>query len=131
MKIGYSKKITKNLSNYESLVIKINVEEDLQDGQTPDQLFYKLKDFVNEKIREDFASHNQKNCTVEVKKPIEKTDTKEELLNKLRDQCVLLVNKDLNNKLKINSLLADLGVSKIMDLPTHQIDLFKSKLEVL
>jgi hypothetical protein len=159
MKIGYSKKVTKNLGNYESLVIKINVEEDLQDDQTPDQLLSKLKDFVNAKIQEDLASHNQKNSKLEVEVSvgtgelknnnsdfIMKTDAKgylvqtkkntcpvnnEQLLNRLRDQCVLLVKQDVNNRLKINSLLAQFGVSKVFDLRDNQIDLFKRTLEAL
>jgi hypothetical protein len=132
MKIGYSKKITKNLGNYESLVIKINVEEDLQDKQTADELFYKLKDFVNAKIQEDLASYNQKNSTVEVKKPEDKTDTKVQLiLDELRKKCILLVGQNENNRSKIKSLLSDFKVSKIMDLNVDNILLFKSKLEAL
>ena len=132
MKIGYSKKITKNLGNYESLVVEINVEEDLQDKQTADELFYKLKDFVNAKIQEDLTSYNQKNSTVEVEKPEDKTDTKVQLiLDELRKKCILLVERNENNRSKIKSLLSEFRVSKIIDLHVDNISLFKSKLEVL
>lgn len=140
MKIGYSKKITKNLGNYESLVIKIDAEEDLhlQDFQTPDELFYKLKDFVNAKIQEDLNSHNQKNSTVEVKKSVDKVEVKNDDLeskairvNKLRAICVKKVEQDADNKLKINNLLSDFGASKILDLHSDNLVDFKNKLEAL
>lgn len=138
MKIGYSKKITKNLGNYESLVVKIDVEEDLQDGQSPDELFYKLKDFVNVKIQEDLNSHNQKNSTVEVKKSVDKVEVKKDDLElraicvtKLRAICIKKVEQNSENKLKINTLLSEFGVSKVADLHSDNIVDFKNKLEVL
>lgn len=140
MKIGYSKKITKNLGNYESLVIKINVEEDLQDGQTSDELFYKLKDFVNVKIQEDFNSYNQKNSTVEVKKSVNKvevnnddSESRDICVTKLRLRAICLkkVEQDPNNRSKINSLLSEFGVSKVLDLHNDHVSSFKNKLEAL
>lgn len=139
MKIGYSKKVTKNLGNYESLVVKINVEEDLQDDETADQLFYKLKDFVNAKIQEDLSFHissqNQKNSTAEVKTYINKTDVKSDdsdsIKHVLRNLCLNKVQQDANNRSKINSLLSEFGVSKVLDLHNDDLFSFKSKLEVL
>lgn len=138
MKIGYSKKITKNLGNYESLVVKIDVEEDLQDGQSPDELFYKLKDFVNVKIQEDLNSHNQKTSTGEIKTSVDKVEVKKDDLElraicvtKLRAICVKKVEQNSENKLKINTLLSEFGVSKVADLHSDNIVDFKNKLEVL
>ena len=75
-KIGYSKKITKNLGNYESVVIEINVEQDFEEHITTEDMFYQMKDFVNAKIEEDLSSYissqDQKNSTVEVKKSVYK-----------------------------------------------------------
>lgn len=139
MKIGYSKKVTKNLGNYESLVVEINVEEDLQDGETADQLFYKLKDFVNAKIQEDLSPHisskNQKNSTAEVKTSFDKTDAKSDdsdfIKHVLRNLCINKVQKDANNRSKINNLLSEFGVSKVLDLHNDDVSSFRSKLEAL
>jgi hypothetical protein len=139
MKIGYSKKVTKNLGNYESLVIKINVEEDLQDGQSHDELFYKLKDFVNAKIEEDFSSHissqNQKKSIAEIKTSFDKTDAKSDdsdsIKQVLRNLCLNKVQQDANNRFKINSLLSEFKVSKVLDLHNDDLSSFKNKLEAL
>lgn len=142
MKIGYSKKITKNLGNYESVVIEINVEQDLQDGQTADVLFYELKNFVNAKIQEDLdsyiRSHDQKNSTVEVKKPVDKVEVKNDDLEskaicvkKLRAICVKKVEQNADNKLFIFNLLSEFGASKVADLHSDNIVDFKNKLEAL
>jgi hypothetical protein len=135
MKIGYSKKITKNLGNYENVVIEINVATDLQTGQTPDELFYNLKAFVNSKIQEECM--NEKNSRIEVKAPMHKTETNEDnvsfatIVKELKQRCVYLVNKNPSNKLKITNLLSEFSVSKIADLNPHNIALFESKLNEL
>ena len=149
MKIGYSKKITKNLGNYESVVIEINVEQDLQYGSpqdlqygNPQELFYEMKDFVNAKIQEDLDSYisssDQKNSTIEVKQSVDKVEVKNDDLEskaicvkKLRAICVKKVEQDANNKLFIFNLLSEFGVSKVADLHSDNIVDFKNKLEAL
>lgn len=142
MKIGYSKKITKNLGNYESVVIEINVEEDREGCVNPQELFYEMKDFVNAKIQEDLDSYisssDQKNSTIEVKQSVDKVEVKNDDLEskaicvkKLRAICVKKVEQDANNKLFIFNLLSEFGVSKVADLHSDNLFDFKNKLEAL
>ena len=141
-KIGYSKKITKNLGDYQSVVIEINAEQDVEDEQSIPELFYNMKDFVNAKIQEDLdsyiSSHDQKNSTVEVKKSVDKVEVKKDDLElkaicvtKLRAICVKKVEQNSENKLKINNLLSEFGVSKVADLHSDNLVDFKNKLEAL
>ena len=130
MKIGYSKKITKNLGNYENMVIEIHVEEDLQDGQTSDELFCKLKTFVNTKIQEELNMQKPTEVkTSEIKQTFENKEANN--VDKLKELCISLVKQDDGNKSKIKNLLTSFGSSKISDLNTDNIILFEKKLRAL
>lgn len=51
MNIVYTKKRTKNLGNYENLVVEITGSDEVNfELETADQCFNRLSDFVNEKV---------------------------------------------------------------------------------
>lgn len=52
MQISYSKKITRNLGNYESLALEIGIV-DILDNESYDEGMLRIRNLVNNKLKEE------------------------------------------------------------------------------
>ena len=63
MNIKYSKKLVKNLGNYESMTIEIAIEKeiDFESGETFESCYLEVRDSVNDKLKSEFSKLKKEN----------------------------------------------------------------------
>lgn len=57
MQITYSKRHTMNLGNYENMTIEIGVQDEInfEDGETLDEGYFRIRQWVNIKLKKEFS----------------------------------------------------------------------------
>lgn len=123
MRISYSKKETRNLGNYENVIVEIAVEDDVDTTkETEQECFIRLKEFVTNRLSCEF---NQKKDSPKIEQTnnLCKTDIEEVKLN-----ITTLINIDRDNKNIIKDILRSYGAEKTQDLNQSQLENFNLKL---
>lgn len=113
MKILYRKKETKNLGNYENVSIEIGVEDEVNfEIETSEDCFFRLKNFTNTKLSEQFI-------------------TASVTINQVQLDAANLIAKSAKNRIIIKGLLQNYGVAKIKELSSLQLIQFNEQLKLL
>lgn len=128
MKISYSKKETKNLGNYENVVIEIRAEDDVNwEKESQNECFERLREFVNTKLIDSFELRkpkiqlNDKNHILQ--QDIQQNDQKTWIdIKVLATKCVELIRIDSDNRKIIKDILSkDYNVTKISELRRNDL----------
>lgn len=110
MYIYYSKKVTKNLGNYENIVITLGLKDKVKfDSESLDDCYWRLKHVTDQKIEEELQRID---LTEQVKSEISK-----------------LLKISNNNSHVIRNLLAAFTVTKVGNLNLCQLNTFIIKLK--
>jgi|ERR1700749_45650 len=109
MYIYYSKKETKNLGNYENIVIKLGIKDRVEfEKETPDECYERLKNFTDKKLRLELQYI--------------------ELLGRVKDEIKRLIKISSVNKSIIQKLIVAFKVNKIQDLDLISLQALNDKL---
>lgn len=113
MKIFYRKKETKNLGNYENLSVEIGIEDEVNfEIETSEDCFLRLKNFTNEKLKEQF-------------------DLPSVTIEQVQTAVKNLITQSPTNRKTIKDLLHTYNVTKFKELTPLQLKQCNEKLKLL